>query len=182
MDRHPGADEEARVDRYPAANDAAPGRMHGLRAVGTITLFALVTWAGIEGFGALRAASLVEKLQAAATAEVAPIIKQLSGYRRWADFRLRRMFRESDESSRDHLRASLALLEVDATQADFLLRRLLAASPDEVTVIRDSLEPIARVESTQQNSGLTNKLWSVLEKSHTADASRAAGGECPGSL
>ena len=104
--------------------------------------------------------------QAAATAEVAPIIKQLSSYRRWADFRLRRMLRESDESSRDHLRASLALLEVDATQADFLLRRLLAGSPEELPVIRDSLEPIARVESTQHNSGLTNKLWSVLESSH----------------
>jgi eukaryotic-like serine/threonine-protein kinase len=146
------------------------GRVHGLRAVGAITLIALLTWASIEGFGALRAASLVEKLQAAATAEVAPIIKQLSGYRRWADVRLKRMLRESDESSRDHLRASLALLEVDATQADFLLRRLLAGSPDELPVIRDSLEPIARLTSTQHNSGLTNKLWSVLESSHTADA------------
>ena len=81
------------------------------------------------------------------------------------------MLRESDESSPDHLRASLALLEVDPTQADFLMRRLLAGSPDELPVIRDTLAPIARVESTQHNSGLTDKLWSVLESSHAADAS-----------
>ena len=151
----------------------APGRSARLTCTGSraITLISVLTWASIEGFDALRAASLVEKLQAAATAEVAPIIKQLSGYRRWADFRLRRMLRESDESSPEHLRASLALLEVDATQADFLLRRLLAGSLDELPLIRDSLEPIARVESMQHNSGLTDKLWSVLESSPTADAS-----------
>jgi hypothetical protein len=146
------------------------GRVHGLRVLGATALIALLTWGSIEGYAVLRAASLVEKLQAAGTTEVEPIIKQLSRYHRWADFRLRRILRESDESTRDHLRASLALLDLDATQADFLLRRLLGASPDELPVIRDLLEPVARAQRARHQSSLTEKLWSVLESSRPGDA------------
>ena len=60
------------------------GRVHGLRAMGLVMLAALITWGGIEGYGNLRASSLVESLKTASTADVEPIIKQLSGYRRWA--------------------------------------------------------------------------------------------------
>jgi serine/threonine protein kinase/formylglycine-generating enzyme required for sulfatase activity len=139
------------------------GRVHGLRALGLTILIALLTWGAIESYGTLRGLNLVEKLQAADTAEVAPIIKQLSAYRRWGDIRLRRVLRESGDSSRDRLRASLALLEVDGTQADFLLRRLLTASPDELPVIRQFLEP--------HKASLTSKLWPVLESAQPGDAS-----------
>jgi hypothetical protein len=139
------------------------GWVHGLRALGATALIALLTWGAIEGNGALRAASLVEKLQAAGTAEVAPIIEPLSSYRRWGDVRLTRMLRQSDESSRDHLHASLALLPADATQVEFLLRRLLISSPAELPVIRDFLEP--------HKTSLTSKLWLVLESSQPGDVS-----------
>ena len=61
------------------------GRVHGCGALGVAVLIALVTWGGIEGYGTLRAAALVESLKTASTAEVPPIIEQLAGYRRWAD-------------------------------------------------------------------------------------------------
>ena len=45
----------------------------------------LITWGGIEGYGTLRASALVESLQKVGTPDVPAIVKQLSGYRRWAD-------------------------------------------------------------------------------------------------
>jgi serine/threonine protein kinase len=112
------------------------GRFHGLRAFGVAALLALTTWAGIEGYGNLRTAGLVESLRAAGTTDVPAVIKQLAGYRHWADRRLRRMLRDSDESSRDHLHASLALLPVDPSQVDYLGRRLLGVAPAELPVLR----------------------------------------------
>ena len=57
----------------------------------------LITWAGIEGYGTLRASALVESLQKVATPDVPAIVKQLSGYRRWADPRLVRAVRSIDD-------------------------------------------------------------------------------------
>src|SRR5262249_42526442 len=88
-------------------------RVYGSRGLTLAALVALATWIGIESYGNLRAAGLVESLDTASTSEVPAVIKQLAGYRRWADPRLRRMLRDSEESSPDHLHASLALLEVD---------------------------------------------------------------------
>ena len=139
------------------------GRSHGLRAFGLAVLLALTTWAGIEGYGNLRAAGLVESLRAAGTTDVPPLIKQLAGYRRWADRRLRRMLRDSDESDRDHLHASLALLPVDPAQADYLGKRLLGIAPAELPVLRAALEP--------HRSRLTPTLWTELEKARPGDAS-----------
>ena len=64
------------------------GRVHGLRALGLVTLVSLITWGGIEGYGTLRASALVESLQKVGTPDVPAIVNQLSGYRRWADRRL----------------------------------------------------------------------------------------------
>ena len=73
-------------------------------------LVALITWGGIEGYGTLRASALVESLQKVGTSDVPAIVKQLSGYRRWADPRLVRVVQSTDDQSREHLHASLALL------------------------------------------------------------------------
>jgi formylglycine-generating enzyme required for sulfatase activity len=137
------------------------GRFHGLRVLGLAVLLALTTWGGIEVYGNLRAAGLVESLRAAGTTDAPPVIKQLAGYRRWADPRLRRMFRDSDESSRDRLHASLALLPVDPAQADYLGRRLLGVAPAELPVLRAALEP--------HRSRLTPTLWTELEKARPGD-------------
>src|SRR5262249_7916163 len=61
------------------------------------------------------------------------------------------------------LHASLALLPVDATQADYLFDRLKGASPSELPVLLDFLQT--------HRSRLTPKLWTVLESAKAGDAS-----------
>ncbi len=137
------------------------GRYHGLRAFGLTVLLGLTTWAGIEVYGNLRAAGLVESLQAAGTTDVPAIIKGLSGYRRWADWRLRRMLVDPAASDRDCLHASLALLPVDPAQADYLGKRLLGVAPAELPVLRVALAP--------HRSRLTPMLWTELAKAGPGD-------------
>jgi formylglycine-generating enzyme required for sulfatase activity len=137
------------------------GRYHGLRASGLAALLALTVWAGIEVYGNLRAAGLVESLRAAGTTDIPPIIQQLAACRRWADWRLRRLLRDSDQTSRDHLHASLALLPVDPAQADALGRRLLGVAPAELRVLRAALAP--------HRSRPTPALWTELEKAGPGD-------------
>ena len=138
------------------------GRRHGVRMMGLIVLVSLITWGGIEGYGNLRAAGLVESLRTAGTTDVPAVIEQLAGYRRWADRRLRRMLRDSDESTRDRLHASLALLPVDSSQADYLGKRLLGVGPAELPVLRAALAPY--------RSRLIPMLWRVLESAKPGDA------------
>jgi serine/threonine protein kinase/formylglycine-generating enzyme required for sulfatase activity/tetratricopeptide (TPR) repeat protein len=137
--------------------------VHGLRAMGSVVLISLISWAGMEGYGRLQARTLVESLQRVGTPDVPAIVEQLSGYRRWADPQLVRLVQSADDQSRDHLHASLALLPVDATQADYLFKRLLSASPSELPVLRDALKP--------HRSTLIPKLWTVAESAKPGDAS-----------
>jgi len=139
------------------------GRVHGLQILGATGLIALVTSGGIEGYAALRTSDLLDSLHSASTTAVPPILNQLSSYHRQADSSLRRMLRQSGESSRDRLHASLALLSVDEGQVEFLSRRLLAAAPAEFVVIRDYLRP--------HRAGLTERLWSALEPTEPSHAS-----------
>ena len=129
------------------------GRVHGLRTLGLVVLVSMIAWGGIEGYGTLRASALVESLQKVGTSDVPGIVKQLSGYRHWADPRLARAVQSNDD--RKHLHASLALLPVDTTQVDYLFKRLLSATPSELPVLRDSLKT--------HRASLTPKLWAVLE-------------------
>jgi len=153
------------------------GRVHGLRTLGSVMLFSLITWGGIEGYGTLRASALVESLQKVGTPDVPAIVEQLSGYRRWADPRLVRAIHSTDEQSREHLHASLALLPVDTNQVDYLFKRLLSASPSEIPVLRDALR-------THQST-LTPKLWTVLESANPGEgnllpSASALAGYAPG--
>ena len=69
---------------------------------------------------------------------------------------LRRMYEESEPGSRERLHASLALLPVDAGQADYLGDRLLMArGPEEVKVIRAMLHEHA--------PGSGRHFWPVLQ-------------------
>jgi len=138
------------------------GRTHGSRGLGLAVLITLVTWAGVEGYGNLRASALVESLGTSGTADVPPIIKQLSIYRHWADPRLKRVVHDSDKQSRDHLHASLALLPVDATQVDYLFTSLGSSAPGEVMVLRDALKV--------HRSTLTPRLWVLLDRAKPGDA------------
>ena len=73
------------------------------------------------------------------------------------------LVQSTDDQSREHLHASLALLPVDASQVDYLFNRLLKATPSELPVLRDALKP--------HRSTLTPKLWTVLESAKPGDAS-----------
>ncbi len=115
--------------------------VHGLRSLAAVLLLGLLTWGGIEGYGNLKASALVESLRTASTPDVAQIVKQIAGYRRWADSRLVGLLEDSEPASREHLHASLALLPVDPRQADYLSGTLLKSSPGDVAVLREALRP-----------------------------------------
>ncbi len=139
------------------------GRVHGLRTLGLAALIALLTWGGIEGYGTLRASSLVESLRTASTEDVPSIVRQLNGYRRWANARLKSLVQNPDDASREKLHASLALLPVDSSQLPFLERHLLNTTATELPVIRDSLKP--------HEASLIPKLWSTLDSAKPGDVS-----------
>jgi serine/threonine protein kinase/formylglycine-generating enzyme required for sulfatase activity len=139
------------------------GRIHSRRTLGFLTVASAIIWAGIEAYGTLRASALVESLQRVGTTEVPAIVAQLSTYRRWADSRLKRVVESTDDQSREHLHASLALLSVQSGQVDYLAKRLLSAAPGEFPVLRDALE-------THRDT-LKPRLWTVLESAKPGDAS-----------
>ena len=138
------------------------GRLHVQRALGVALSVFLIAWAVLEGYGALRASALVESLQTARTSDVAPIIEQLSRYRRWAKIPLQRVLDKHDVQSRERLHASLALLAVDPAQIDFLFNRLLSCTPVEFPVLCDAL--------SIHRSTLTSRLWTQLEQAKPGDA------------
>jgi eukaryotic-like serine/threonine-protein kinase len=114
------------------------GKVHGMRAMGLAFLIGLGIWGGIEGYGNLRAAALVEKLETASTTEVPAIIEQLTAYRRWAARPLDRLLASTENRAGTRLRASLASLALrsaDRKQAEYLYERLLVASSVDLPVI-----------------------------------------------
>ncbi|WP_406696971.1 protein kinase [Singulisphaera sp. Ch08] len=139
------------------------GWVYGRRALGLVISVCLIAWAAIEGFGALRASTLLESLHRVATPDVPAVVTQLASYRRWADPQLVSAINSTDDESREHLHASLALLAVDATQIDYLCKRLLSATPSEFRVLRDALEP--------HQSALRPRLWTALQQANPGDAS-----------
>ena len=132
------------------------GRVHGLRTLALAALIALITWGGYEAYGSFQARALVDSLKTASTAEVPDIVKNLSGYYRWARRPLSDLLSSTEEqSSPHHLHASLALLPVDPGQVEYLYNRMLNASPTELPVIREALSGYQWT--------LIERLWGVLE-------------------
>jgi serine/threonine protein kinase/formylglycine-generating enzyme required for sulfatase activity len=131
--------------------------------VGAVAVVLLALVGAIEGYYSLRASGLVEKLATANTQDVPAIIGQLSGYRRWANPHLKALVQSTDDTCREKLHASLALLPVDASQLPFLEKRFLIASPAEFPVIQDALKP--------HRSRLVPKLWSVLDSAEPGQIS-----------
>jgi serine/threonine protein kinase/formylglycine-generating enzyme required for sulfatase activity len=138
------------------------GRVHCLRGLALAAVVTLTAWGGIEGYGSLQASALVESLKTARTTDVPPIIKQISGYRRWVDPRLKQLALDTDESSSDRLHAGLALLEVDPKQVEFLFKHLLSAGPGDLPVLREALKPY--------RAQLSPRLWSSLSAAKPGDS------------
>ncbi len=148
---------------------AKADRYYTLRALTLVVLFTLLGWGIVEGLTALQARSLVRALESADIGQVPAIVKELDGYRRWANPRLEKIVTETSKNSDERLHASLALLPADAGQVDYLYERLLNATPDELPTIRAAL-----LSHKQQ---LTDDLWAILDdttKSDTEQKLRAA--------
>ena len=131
------------------------GRVHGLRTLALAALIALITWGGYEAYGSFQARALVDSLKTASTAEVPDIVKNLSGYYRWARRPLSDLLSSTEEQSCPHLHAGLALLPVDPGQVEYLSNRMLNANPTELPVIREALRG--------HQWTLIERLWGVLE-------------------
>lgn len=114
-------------------------RRHVWRGALAAALTALVIAVGMEGYARYHAASTVDHLLSAETADVPSVIRQLEPLYPWARQRLTAAL--DDGEPKRQLHASLALLPVDAGQIDLLRGRLLDAAPQEFRVIAEALEP-----------------------------------------
>ena len=131
------------------------GRMHGLRMLGLTALVVGVAFAGVTIRRASIASALVPRLLAAEIAQVPQSIEAMRDYRDWTDPELRKLLEQSPVDPGRELRARLALLPDDPGQVEYLFGRLIEASPAELPVLRDALEP--------HGAGLIPRLWALLE-------------------
>ena len=146
------------------------GRLHGLRTLGVVAGLVTLVLLGldirrrvVEANREAVATGLVDQVVRANIAQVPNIVRSMGGYRRWVDPALRQVVGRSSECSSERLHAGLALLPVDDGQVEYLFQRLQEASADEVPVLRDALEP--------HQTGLSPKLWSVLDSAKPGDPS-----------
>jgi formylglycine-generating enzyme required for sulfatase activity len=174
-DRHlPAWWEWANLRLYTRKRDWTPpqrrmmrraGRYHAFRGTLLALGLALLALGGWWTHGALRARALVDTLVAAKTADVPELIHDLGPYRRWADRLLREKAAQEGLDEDKRLHVALALLPVDAGQADYLCDRLLTArGPKEVKAIRAVLHEQAR--------GSATRFWPVLESEGEGKARR----------
>ncbi len=147
------------------------GRFHGLRVgIAAAALIALAIF-GVtvsrqieESRHADYAAALVKRLLAADSAEVPGIIRELHGYRRWADPLLRREDGDAKPGSNQKLHLDLALLPVDQSKLAPLRDDLLRVSPSRFAVVRDALSP--------HRGSVAGPLWDVALDKHRETAQR----------
>ena len=109
-------------------------------AVLLAVVLALVGWSIYQRQQAARAEALVGSLQTADTTQVPQLLKNWPPISEVDPCQSGVGGRGVSEDSREHLHASLALLEEDHGQVEYLYSRMLKATPDEVRVIRDALK------------------------------------------
>ncbi len=138
------------------------GRVHGIRSgiLATMLVLASIVGVGIrhavvEKQNATRAEGLVDALVHAPITEVPSIVTNLGRYRTWTDPLFKAKFDQAEEGSTQRLNVALALLPVDASQVDYLSKRLLTAAPDQVAVI------VARL--ADHRAKVVPRFWSVLD-------------------
>ena len=92
------------------------GRYHGVRATGLVAAIVVMTFIGfyiregvVENSNRQKAEGLVNALLTADIERAPLIIQQIGEYRKWADPRLKQVYEDSAETSKEHLQASLAL-------------------------------------------------------------------------
>ena len=122
--------------------------------IGFVLLLAVAGWFVHESYQAARAEERVNALMTADTVRVPLLIKELAPYRSYWKARLARLACEAPEDSRERLHASLALVDEDPGQIEFLVGRLLKATPDEFMVIRAAL--------AEQGATLAEPFWKIV--------------------
>ncbi len=138
------------------------GRVHGIRSgiVAAVLVVACIVGtsvrhAVVEKQNATRAEGLVDALVHAPVTEVPSIVIDLGKYRAWTDPLLKAKFEQAKDGSNQGLNMSLALLPVDESQVNYLYKRLLTATPDQVAVIVAGL--------ADHKAEVVQRLWSVLD-------------------
>jgi serine/threonine protein kinase/formylglycine-generating enzyme required for sulfatase activity len=117
---------------------------------------------------AAEAKGLVDSLLTAESWAVLGFVTQIDEgqYRPWADVKLKAAIKSEPDGASAKLHASLALLPVDASQADYLAKQLLTAKADDVPVIVMFLKP--------HKSLLERQLWDAIESGSNSERIRAA--------
>ena len=136
----------------------AAGRIHGLWAGGVSLLLMVglisgivirnsvlaerdrIQSASVEQQNEANAKGLVETLVKADSVQVPDIVKQLGDYRKWADPLLEVRLSSAADDSAEKIHLSLALVDQDERQVDYLYRQLLRTESQRFPVIRDALE------------------------------------------
>jgi formylglycine-generating enzyme required for sulfatase activity len=125
----------------------------GLVLAACLTLLGLATW---DGIGRHQAHRYRDRLLDARTDAVPDVVADMAPWRLWMDPLLRAAYAEAarQHDARKQLYASLALLSRDPLQAEYLVERLLAGTPEEVAVIRSLL--------AQHRDQVEGRFWTAL--------------------
>jgi formylglycine-generating enzyme required for sulfatase activity len=134
-------------------------RRHAFRTIaGAVVLvgLALMGMGLRENQNGRQAERLVTRLRDAEISKLPTIITEIQGYLPWAKPKLMDLLAKEPAPSEQELRARLALLPSDRSQAEAVYKHLLTAvRPDEFLVVREQLQPYAL--------GLIESLWGLLE-------------------
>jgi serine/threonine protein kinase/formylglycine-generating enzyme required for sulfatase activity len=132
-------------------------RFHLTRGVILAACLALLGVGGLDGFGRLQAHRYRDRLLDAGTDAVPEVVADMAPWRWWIDPLLRAAYAEaeSQHDARKQLHASLALLPRDPSQVNYLVKRLLTGTPEEVGAIGTLLAP--------HQDRVVGWLWVVLE-------------------
>ena len=127
-----------------------------VRSILVASMLLMLGFLGWDGYCRVKSQGLVERLLDANSADVPTIVKEISGYRRWANPMLLAANNkaEQEKDERKQLHTSLALLPVDKTQITYLYSRLLEAKPYEVEVLIDALK--------NHKDEFQQQLWDLL--------------------
>ena len=102
---------------------------------------------------------LVESLDKAETSQVPDIVSQLDQYRQWANPLINERLRRTADGSVEKLHLSLAVVDRDPGQVEYLYNQLLRADLQRFPTIRDKL--------FKHREMFADRLWTVLDTGET---------------
>jgi serine/threonine protein kinase/formylglycine-generating enzyme required for sulfatase activity/tetratricopeptide (TPR) repeat protein len=147
------------------------GHIHGLRSIALAAIAVAAAAVGLRIWNrevqarkaeADTAKSRVQQVLRGDIVDIPKFIQDIEGYRRWADPELQRVVGDHSSSQKARLKASLALLPVDGNQVTYLETCLRDATPAELIVLRQALQP--------RQVQLTPSLWKELAGAKEGDS------------